>query len=102
MQNNNIVWVGLDTDTKKSQVALYRGWEEKPAEEWEVAMDQKGISRLIDRLKREDSEIRCVYEAGPNGYELYRQLRKKGIHCDVIAPSLTPTRPGDHVKTNRR
>jgi transposase len=102
MQNNNIVWVGLDTDSKKSEVALYRGWDETPAAEWEAAMDPKGIGRLIERLKREGNEVRCVYEAGPNGYELYRQLRQGGIHCDVIAPSLTPTRPGDRVKTNRR
>ena len=36
-----------------------------------------------------------VYEAGPCGYELYRKLRKAGIHCDVSAPSLTPQKPGD-------
>jgi transposase len=29
-------------------------------------------------------------------------LKKAGIGCDVIAPSLTPRKPGDRVKTNRR
>jgi hypothetical protein len=24
------------------------------------------------------------------------------MHCEVIAPSLIPTRPGDRVKTDRR
>jgi transposase len=33
---------------------------------------------------------------------LYRKLRKAGIHCDVIAPSMTPRKPGERVKTNRR
>ena len=25
-----------------------------------------------------------------------------GVACDIIAPSLTPVRPGDRVKTDRR
>jgi transposase len=102
MGNDNIVWVGMDTDAKKNQIALYRGWDKEPAEEWEAGMDGKGIKQLIQKLKRENGEVRCVYEAGPCGYELYRKLRKEEIHCDVIAPSLTPQKPGDHVKTNRR
>ena len=43
-----------------------------------------------------------VYEAGPCGYELYRRVRKSGIECAIAAPSLTPRKPGDRVKTNRR
>src|SRR5436190_2138237 len=101
MENHSIVWVGMDTDTKKNQIAMYRGWETEPVE-FEAGMDSKGIKRLIERLKREAGEVRCVYEAGPCGYELYRKLREAGIHCDVIAPSLTPRKPGDRVKTNRR
>src|SRR5881396_3714545 len=103
MENNHsIVWVGMDTDAKKNQIALYRGWDNQPAAEWEAGMDAKGIKKLIERLERETAEVRCVYEAGPCGYELYRRLTKAGIHCAVIAPSLTPQRPGDRVKTNRR
>jgi transposase len=102
MNNHNIVWVGMDTDAKNNQVAVYRSWDKEPCSEWQAGMDAKGIKRLIERLKREEGEIRCVYEAGPCGYELYRKLRGAGIHCDVIAPSLTPRKPGDHVKTNRR
>jgi transposase len=101
MENHSIVWVGMDTDTKKNQIAVYRGWE-TAAEEFEAGMDRQGIKRLVQRLKREVGEVRCVYEAGPCGYELYRKLREAGIHCDVIAPSLTPRRPGDRIKTNRR
>lgn len=102
MENNSIVWVGMDTDAKMNQVALYRGWAKELAAEWQAGMDSHGIKKLIERLKREPGEVRCVYEAGPCGYELYRKLRKAGIHCDVIAPSLTPRKPGDRVKTNRR
>jgi transposase len=43
-----------------------------------------------------------VYEAGPCGYEVHRQITALGGRCVVIAPGLTPMRPGDRVKTNRR
>src|SRR5579863_1063221 len=31
-----------------------------------------------------------------------RQVSRMGHPCSVIAPSLTPVRPGDRVKTDRR
>ena len=42
------------------------------------------------------------YEAGPTGYVLYWQLTQLGVECQVIAPSLVPTKAGDRVKTDRR
>lgn len=102
MENHNIVWVGMDTDADKAEIAIYRGWEAEPAARYSIGMDGKGIKKLIDRLKREKEEVRCVYEAGPCGYPLARRLREAGIRCDVIAPSLIPHKPGDRVKTNRR
>ena len=39
---------------------------------------------------------------GPTGYGLWRQLVAMGVPCIVVAPSLTPVRPGDKVKTDRR
>jgi hypothetical protein len=46
--------------------------------------------------------VRVCYEAGPTGYALYWQLTKLGVQCEVIAPSLVPTKAGDRVKTDRR
>lgn len=43
-----------------------------------------------------------IYEAGPTGYGLYRQIIELGHDCMVVAPSLVPKRAGDRVKTNRR
>ena len=37
-----------------------------------------------------------------SGYDLYRRLTALGVACDVIAPALTPRRPGQRVKTDRR
>lgn len=47
-------------------------------------------------------QVRVCYEAGPTGYTLYWQLCALGIDCQVIAPSLIPTKAGDRVKTDRK
>lgn len=44
----------------------------------------------------------ACYEAGVSGYDLYRQSTACGVACQVIAPALTPRRPGQRIKTNRR
>jgi transposase len=46
--------------------------------------------------------LKACYEAGPTGYVLYWQLTALGIACEVVAPSLVPTKAGDRVKTDRR
>jgi transposase len=48
------------------------------------------------------SKLMIVYEAGPCGYALVRDLIAAGYRCEVIAPSRVPRRPGDRVKTDRR
>jgi transposase len=47
-------------------------------------------------------ELLIVYEAGPCGYGLVRQLSARGYRCEVIAPTLIPRKPGDRIKTDRR
>src|SRR2546423_4813022 len=59
------------------------------------------LRRLVRRMGRVES-LRACYEAGPCGYVLYWQLTKMGVHCDVVAPTLIPVKPGDRVKTDRR
>lgn len=48
------------------------------------------------------NRLNACYEAGPAGYVLYWQLTQLGVACEVIAPSLVPTKAGDRVKTGRR
>lgn len=59
------------------------------------------MQRLAERLARR-GPVEFVYEAGPSGYELWRLLTGMGLRCTVIAPGLTPRRPGDKVKTDKR
>lgn len=99
-----ITWVGLDAHKKAISVAaLLPGRTE--AEQWSVENTRSSIERLVKKLSKEANggEIRSCYEAGPCGYALQRQLEKDGrVVCDVIAPSLVPSKPGDRIKTDRR
>jgi transposase len=56
--------------------------------------------RLFRRLSKK-GPVRACYEASGAGFVLHRVLTKDGFHCDVIAPSLIPRKPGDRRKTDR-
>jgi len=66
-----------------------------------VSTDDESVRRLMSRFD-DPRRVWACYEAGPTGYELARVLRGGGMHCEVIAPSLIPARPGDRVKTDKR
>lgn len=48
-----------------------------------------------------DGELRACYEASGAGYVLQRALQGWGYHCDIIAPSLIPTKPGVQRKHDK-
>jgi transposase len=61
----------------------------------------ESIRKLIGKLGAV-KQLRACYEAGPTGYVLYWQLTTLGVDCQVVAPTLVPTKAGDRVKTDRR
>lgn len=61
----------------------------------------ESIRKMIGKLGPV-KELRACYEAGPTGYVLYWQLSNLGVDCQVVAPTLVPTKAGDRVKTDRR
>ncbi len=66
-----------------------------------LSNEATSLQRFLRGLARH-GELRICYEAGPGGYALQRQLSGWGYACQVIAPSLTPVRPGERRKTDRR
>ncbi len=66
-----------------------------------VSTDDESIHRLIRRFD-DPTRVWACYEAGPTGYELARTFRAAGMRCEVIAPSLIPTAPGQRIKTDKR
>ena len=60
------------------------------------------IAKLARKLARRHGAVEFVYEAGSCGYNVQRQLTGMGLTCRVCAPSLTPRKPGERIKNDRR
>src|SRR5258707_6878182 len=89
-------WVGLDVHAET--VAETDG----PIRSLGIIPNRfESLRKLIKKLGP-PSELTACYEAGPTGYVVYWQLTQLGVHCEVVAPTLVPTKPGDRVKTDRR
>jgi transposase len=70
-----------------------------------ISNDLHAVEKWITRLRKvhgKDVILRACYEAGPCGFGLARRLKQLGVECEVVAPSMTPKRTGDRVKTDRR
>lgn len=61
----------------------------------------ESIRKLMKKLGTAGA-LRVCYEAGPTGYVIYWQLTALDVPCEVVAPTLVPTKAGDRVKTDRR
>jgi len=93
-------WVALDVHKNAITAGVLLAEGGQP-ELVQLEHSEKALRRLVKRLGGPRGLAVC-YEAGPCGYELYRLLASIGVACDIVAPSLTPVRPGDRVKTDRR
>ena len=70
-----------------------------------ISNDLHAVEKWIARLRKaygKETRLRACYEAGPCGFGLARRLRQLGVECEVVAPSLTPKRSGDRIKTDKR
>ncbi len=98
-----IKYVGLDVHKDTIQVAIAEEGRRSPVMSYgNIHNTPLSIDKLIRKLKSTGHELSVVYEAGPTGYGIYRQLKSKNVDCAVVAPSLIPQKSGDRVKTDRR
>ena len=67
-----------------------------------IGGDMKALSGVVRKLESLGRALVFVYEAGPCGYVIYRWLVARGHACWVVAPSNTPRRVRDRIKTDRR
>lgn len=94
-------FVGLDVHKDTIAVAVAEADRAPARLIGNIAHDVGKLLKLLARYG-EPGAVQVVYEAGPTGYGLQRELTRQGYQCQVIAPSLIPKRAGDRVKTDRR
>jgi transposase len=102
MNKYSTKYVGMDVHKETIAVAVAKEGRGDPLYYGEISNTAESIRRLVKKVVSNGERVSFCYEAGPCGYEVYRQLIDLGQRCDVVAPSLIPKKSGDRVKTDRR
>jgi transposase len=98
-----IKYIGLDVHKNSISIAIAEDGREREVNFYGVINnDLDQLHKFLRKQISQGAEPRCVYEAGPCGYNIYRSLSDKGIACVVAAPSQIPKKSGDRIKTDRR
>ena len=100
--NKIIHYIGLDVHKETIAVSIAPQNSTEVRRYGIIGGTLDAVDKLVKKLAQENIELHLVYEAGPCGFVLCRHLRNKGLHCEVIAPSLIPRKASDRVKTDRR
>lgn len=95
-------YVGLDDHKDFIEVSVAYPGDDVARHYGKIPNTPAAVAKLVKRLSPKGERLSFAYEAGPCGYGLYRQIGELGHHCQVVAPSLTPRKAGDRVKTDRR
>ena len=89
----SIIYLSLDVHKDSVTIAVLPAGAPAPTRIDKYPNDVDKLRRVFER-RAKDGEIRACYEASGAGYVLQRALQGWGHHCDVIAPSLIPVKPG--------
>lgn len=105
MNKHSMIFIGLDTHKEFHEVAYceeQRG--ASPVHYGRIPSSKVSVKKLLRQFesKYPGATLHFVYEAGPCGYWIYRLITSMGHCCYVVAPSLIPKKPGEHIKTDRR
>jgi transposase len=96
-------FVGMDVHKKSIEIAIAEDGRDGEVRSYgRINATLNELDKVVRKLVSTGKRPSFVYEAGPCGYKIYRHLTSKGYKCQVIAPSKTPRKSGDRIKTDRR
>lgn len=95
-----IIYLGLDVHKDSLTIAVLPEGAPAPPRLERLPNDVAKLRRFCERLATQ-GEVRACYEASGAGYVIHRAMREWGYPCDVIAPSLIPTKPGQQRKHDK-
>lgn len=99
--SSSTIYLGLDVHKDSITVAVLPMGAAAPTHVDRLSSDLGKLRRYCERLAAH-GEIRACYEASGAGYVVQRAMSSWGYACDVIAPSLIPTKPGAQRKNDKR
>jgi transposase len=97
LTSDDEVFVGVDVHKKSYHVALFLN--DMPAIDFRMAAEPKQLNKKLEPMACSIKEI--VYETGPTGYGLARDLIKNNLPASVVATSRIPRPVGAEDKTDR-
>jgi len=97
LTSDDEVFVGVDVHKKSYHVALFLN--DMPAIDFRMGAEPKQLNKKLEPMACSIKDI--VYEAGPTGYGLARDLRKNKLPANVVATSRIPRPSGGDDKTDK-
>jgi transposase len=94
-------FVGLDAHAESTAIGFAEAGRAAARFIGTVGPKLAELTKALGKLG-EPGTLLIVYEAGPCGYGLARELLALGYRCEVVAPSKIPRKSGERIKTDRR
>jgi transposase len=97
------ITASIGLDVHKDSIAIAAACNDREVPYFAVGTVRPDFKQVRKALSHDGSpnSLQVVYEAGPCGYALARQLLADGCDCQVIASRITRS-PTERIKTDRR